>query len=120
MCEEIPSSSPSVKSNSSQVRLQERWSYWYKHNWRYDFTKVAQGKHKEAASKHQPSFEIELELLPSAFKDTRLSDKDLAVHFTEKLLDLLGRYDSKLQKEKVPLYIKSKWQLYPNTVNGVR
>lgn len=80
------------------TRLYERWSFVYKNSWRYDFSKVAKGKTKELACKSPPVFEVELELLHTGEVASNLSSEGIAISIVEKLVDLLGRFDSKRKK----------------------
>ena len=81
------------------VRLHERSSFIYKHNWRYDFSKVVSGKTKESACASDPRFEIELELL-RAQEYIDQSVAELSENVLNKLIDLLGRFD--LNHQPIP------------------
>ena len=72
----------------SHIRLNSRASLEMS-GWRYDFTKVGEGKAKEQACERL-SYQIELEMLKS---ESTKTDHQLAVQFLGLTRDLLGRYD---------------------------
>ena len=92
------------------VRLQERATFLYKSNWKYDFTKVATGQTKSLACKEPPTFEVEIELSKSNLDELGGSSDMIALHLIYKLSDLLGKYDSLNREQFIELQLaKVKW-----------
>ena len=84
------------------TRLHTRWSFEHKKAWRYDLSRVGQGKNKRKACDAPRLYEIELELLKSSELLSNASNLVLAYHIVEKMSDLLGRYNS-VTNTKLPL-----------------
>lgn len=103
LSEERPIENYIAKVAPNLVRLHKRWSFEYKEAWKYDFSKVASGTSKDNACKSKPIFEIELELLPNS-TFLVISDREIAHHIVEKLIDLLGRFNTNFEKLPLILY----------------
>ncbi len=99
------------------VRLQERATFLYKSNWKYDFTKVVTGQTKVLACQKPPTFEVEIELGKSNLDELGGSSDMIALHIIYKLSDLLGKYDSSNQKQFIHLQLANvKW--YSSTTSS--
>lgn len=87
------------------VRLHERWSCVHKSScgaqWTYDLSKVVEGVNKVEACQSEPTFELELELDRESI--VGLDSELVARHLISKSLDLLGRYNSRGQREILTL-----------------
>ena len=99
---EEPCEPPVQLNHPLCVRLHERWSFTYKQQWLYDFSKVAQGATKASACGSPVTFDIELEVVRATLpKDT--SDTHLVNSLLVKLIDLLGRYNQDRKEEQLTL-----------------
>ena len=100
------------------TRLYERWTYVHKNIWQFDFSKVSGGTTKEVACNSPPVFEVELELLP--IDDiASWSDIDIANHIVEKLVDLLGRFDTDSKPFPLRLSVNKTWTSSQKRATGV-
>ncbi len=104
LSEEIPTIKPDLSLKSYHTRLQKRWSFLYKGVWRYDCSKVAEGKDKEDACLNSPKFELEIEVLRDIFKKD-LTNFQISNHIVHKLIDLLGRYNKNNTEDFIELKI---------------
>jgi hypothetical protein len=117
-CELPVSSDRTTYARPLSVRLQERATFLYKSNWKYDFTKVATGQTKALACKEPPTFEVEIELGKSNLDELGGTNELIALHLIYKLSDLLGRYDSSNQKQDIKIQLaRVKW--YSPTTSSI-
>jgi len=117
--EELPLKPYLAKDTPDLVRLHERWSFTYKEAWRYDFSKVASGTSKEIACQSQPVFEIELELLRNSHILKTWTSEQLAENIIEKLVDLLGRFDSNHKELPYSLKLSQVWNSQNSVIGTV-
>lgn len=117
--EEIPLKSHIVTQVPEHVRLHQRWSFVYKDAFRYDLTKVASGQNKESACLSPPVFEVELELLRNQTFLNSNSSEQLAYHIIQKLIDLLGRFDTNHKPIPCNLRIEQQWKSAKKTTGIV-
>ena len=113
--QEVPQPTYSPDSPPTFVRLCERHTFVHKNIWQYDLSKVSQGTCKESACEQMPTFEVELELRPNKTMLLEFSTTQLTTSLVEKMIDLLGRFDTTYQP--IPYTVLLSTSL-PNNVSG--
>jgi hypothetical protein len=89
---EMPVPVPCEHIKPVLVRVCQRWSFHYDNAYTYDFTKVATGTSNIAACDSVPTYELEIEVIPSSTYLSMRTDTTIARSLCAKVLDLCGRY----------------------------
>ena len=93
--EELPITKKNWPATSPlMVRFQTVWSYTYKNLFMFDLKKTVTGKTKVDACKQAPHYEVEIELMRTKDILDRNNDTVIAASMMEKIIDLMGRYDT--------------------------
>jgi hypothetical protein len=90
--QEHPTKNPSMAIPNC-VRLQQAWEFTYKDAFRYTLKKVCTGNTKEQACKQEPTYEIEIEVIPHSAYLSESTNEFMAHSLVIKIMDLVGRFD---------------------------
>lgn len=96
-------------------RLQQRWSFVYKNQWRYDISKVASGRNRSEAIRSGVVFEIELESIKKPNKRDQRNPQAFAECLLNKANDLLGGNTELNKKPKDYYYYYHNEQLFSSS-----